>query len=102
MTTYIDKGLVGDRLPEKVLDNSDKDAYYAPMAPESDGQANAHAGLPEAPGRCQVCGAKVVIKGADEVVIKNAILRVDGSSGRVAAKCSRCKAWVAVPLVYTG
>jgi hypothetical protein len=43
-----------------------------------------------------------VIKGADEVVIKNAILRVDGNSGRVAAKCSRCKAWVAVPLMYTG
>lgn len=61
-----------------------------------------HAGLPEALGRCQVCGAKIVIKGTDEVVIKNAILRVDGSSGRVAAKCSRCKAWVAVPLMYTG
>jgi len=57
---------------------------------------------PEAPGRCQVCGSKVVIRGMDEVVIKNAILRVDASSGRVTAKCSRCKAWVAVPLMYTG
>jgi len=52
--------------------------------------------------RCQVCGAKIVIKNTDEIVIKNAILRVDGVSGRVSAKCSRCKAWVAVPLTYTG
>jgi DNA-directed RNA polymerase subunit RPC12/RpoP len=61
-----------------------------------------HAEQPESPGRCQVCRAKVVIKGVDEVVIRNAILRVEASSGRVAAKCSRCKAWVAVPLMYTG
>ena len=54
------------------------------------------------PGRCQVCGAKVVVENADEIVIKNAILRVDGASGRVTAKCSRCKAWVVVPLTYTG
>jgi hypothetical protein len=54
------------------------------------------------PERCQVCGAKVVVKNRDEIVIKNAILRVDGASGRVSAKCSRCKAWVAVPLTYTG
>ena len=52
--------------------------------------------------RCQVCGAKVVVKNADEIVIRNAILRVDGASGQVSAKCSRCKAWVAVPLTYTG
>ena len=56
----------------------------------------------EAPGRCHVCGAKAVVKSLGEVVIKNAILRVDQSSGRVAAKCCRCKAWVAVPLTYTG
>lgn len=56
----------------------------------------------DAPGRCHVCGAKVVVKGPGEVVIKNAILRVDQVSGRVAAKCCRCKAWVAVPLTYTG
>jgi len=49
-----------------------------------------------------VCGAKVVVENSDEIVIKNAILRVDGASGRVTAKCSRCKAWVAVPLTYTG
>ena len=56
----------------------------------------------DAPGRCHVCGAKVVVKSASEVVIKNSILKIDGSSGRVTAKCSRCKAWVAVPLMYTG
>ena len=56
----------------------------------------------EALGRCHVCGAKVVVKNAGEVVIKNAILRVDGISGRVDAKCCRCKSWVAVPLTYTG
>lgn len=49
-----------------------------------------------------MCGGKVVVKNADEIVIKNAILRVDGASRRVSAKCSRCKAWVAVPLTYTG
>ena len=54
------------------------------------------------PGRCHICGAKVVVKTQGEVVIKNAILRVDQGSGRVAAKCPRCKAWVAVPLTYTG
>ena len=57
---------------------------------------------PGLPGRCHVCGTKVVVKGLGEVVIKNAILRVDGTSGRVAAKCCRCKAWVTVPLRYTG
>ena len=56
----------------------------------------------DALGRCHVCGAKVVVKSAGEVVIKNAILKVDGASGRVTAKCSHCKAWVAVPLTYTG
>jgi len=58
--------------------------------------------VPDALGRCHVCGAKVVVKSAGEVVIKNAILKVDGASGRVTAKCSHCKAWVAVPLTYTG
>jgi len=68
-------------------------------------QLQSHAALTspqDAPGRCHVCGAKVVVKSPGEVVIKNAILRVDQSSGRVAAKCCRCKAWVAVPLTYTG
>ena len=58
--------------------------------------------VPDTLGRCHVCGAKVVVKNASEVVIKNAILKVDGASGRVTAKCSHCKAWVAVPLMYTG
>jgi len=73
------------------------------MVPEA--QLQSHAGLAapqDAPGRCHVCGAKVVIKSPGEVVIKNAILRVDKSSGCVAAKCCSCKAWVAVPLTYTG
>jgi hypothetical protein len=68
-------------------------------------EVQSHAGpvaLQDTPGRCHVCGAKVVVKSPGEVVIKNAILRVDQSSGRVAAKCCRCKAWVAVPLTYTG
>ena len=71
----------------------------------SGAQLQSHAGLgapQDAPGRCHVCGAKVVVKSPGEVVIKNAILRVDRSSGRVAAKCCHCKAWVAVPLTYTG
>ena len=51
---------------------------------------------------CHVCGAKVVVKSDQDVVIKNAILKIDGATRRVTAKCSRCKAWVAVPLMYTG
>ena len=77
--------------------------YYEAVMPGA--QLDSHAGRSapkEAPGRCHVCGSKVVVKGSGEVVIKNAILRVDESSGRVAAKCCRCKAWVAVPLTYTG
>ena len=73
------------------------------MAPGTQVQSHASLTAPQdAPGRCHVCGAKVVVKGPGEVVIKNAILRVDQSSGRVAAKCCRCKAWVTVPLTYTG
>jgi hypothetical protein len=37
-----------------------------------------------------------------EVVIHNAIIKVDPATGRVTAKCVRCKAWVEVPLRYTG
>jgi DNA-directed RNA polymerase subunit RPC12/RpoP len=51
-------------------------------------------------GRCPVCRAKVVARGEDEVIIRNAILKVEPSTGRVAAKCARCKAWVEVPLRY--
>jgi hypothetical protein len=52
--------------------------------------------------RCPVCRAKVVVALENEVVIHNAILKVDPPSGRVTAKCARCKAWVPVPLRYTG
>jgi hypothetical protein len=73
------------------------------MVPGTQLQTHAGQAAPQdAPGRCHVCGAKVVVKSPGEVVIKNAILRVDQSSGSVAAKCCRCKAWVAVPLTYTG
>ena len=52
--------------------------------------------------RCQVCATKIVVAGVADVVVKNAILRVDRASGHVAAKCPRCKTWVDVPLRYTG
>jgi DNA-directed RNA polymerase subunit RPC12/RpoP len=51
-------------------------------------------------GRCPVCRAKVVARGEEEVIIRNAILRAEPSTGRVAAKCARCKSWVEVPLRY--
>jgi hypothetical protein len=38
----------------------------------------------------------------NEVVIHNAIIKVDPTTGRVTAKCARCKAWIEVPLRYTG
>ena len=52
--------------------------------------------------RCPGCRAKVVVAFQNEVVIHNAIIKVDPLSGRVTAKCARCKAWVQVPLRYTG
>lgn len=52
--------------------------------------------------RCQVCATKIVVPGVEDVVVKNAILRVDRASGHVAAKCPRCKTWVGVPLRYVG
>ena len=52
--------------------------------------------------RCPACRDKVIVDRAGEVVIHNAILRVDRSTGRVTAKCRRCKAWVEVPLKYLG
>jgi len=52
--------------------------------------------------RCPVCRAKVVVTLQNEVVIHNAIIKVDPPTGRVSAKCARCKAWVQVPLRYTG
>ena len=55
-----------------------------------------------AANRCPVCNSKVVVTSDDEVVIHNAILRVDRPTGRVSAKCSRCKSWLEVPLRYVG
>ena len=52
--------------------------------------------------RCPACRDKVVVERADEVVVHNAILRIDRPSGRVTAKCRRCKAWVEVPLKFLG
>jgi hypothetical protein len=50
--------------------------------------------------RCPGCRTKIVIRGSDEVVVKNAILRVSLRTGHAAAKCPRCKTWVEVPLRY--
>jgi hypothetical protein len=52
--------------------------------------------------RCPACRDKVVVEHASEIVVHNAILRIDRPSGRVSAKCRRCKAWVEVPLKFTG
>jgi hypothetical protein len=52
--------------------------------------------------RCPVCRAKIVERVSGQVLIRNAILRVDAPSGRVSAKCSRCKSWVEVPLRFVG
>jgi hypothetical protein len=65
-----------------------------------DAQAAASASV--ALQRCPACRDKVVVDRASEVVIHNAILRVDRASGLVTAKCRRCKAWVEVPLRYLG
>ena len=51
-------------------------------------------------GRCPVCRAKVVARGEEQVLIHNAILKIDATTGRVTAKCARCKSWVEVPLRY--
>jgi hypothetical protein len=49
-----------------------------------------------------VCREKVVVKLAGEIVIRNAVLRIDSSSDRVSAKCRRCKTWVDLPLRLVG
>jgi hypothetical protein len=50
--------------------------------------------------RCPTCRTKIVVPEPDGLVVKNAILRVSGKTGRAAAKCPRCKNWVEVPLNY--
>ena len=52
--------------------------------------------------RCPVCRAKVVEQLPGEVVIRNAILKVDAPTGRVSAKRASFQAWVEVPLRYVG
>ena len=46
------------------------------------------------------CRTKIVVPEPDGLIVKNAILRVSGKTGRAAAKCPRCKNWVEVPLNY--
>lgn len=52
--------------------------------------------------RCPGCRSRVVVRLGTEVVIRNAILKVDSATERVTAKCSRCKSWVEVPLRFVG
>ncbi len=49
-----------------------------------------------------MCRTRLVVKEPDEIVIRNAILKVEAQTGRVTAKCARCKAWVEVPLRWAG
>jgi predicted Zn-ribbon and HTH transcriptional regulator len=55
----------------------------------------------ESAERCPVCRSKIIVMNASEALIRNAILRVDRPTGRVTAKCGRCKSWVEVPLKFT-
>ena len=50
--------------------------------------------------RCPTCRTKIIVPAPDGLVVKNAILRVNGKTGRAVAKCPRCKTWVEVPLNY--
>ena len=50
--------------------------------------------------RCPRCRTKLLEELPDEVLIRNAILRVDTHTRGVMAKCPRCKTWVGVPLQY--
>ena len=52
--------------------------------------------------RCPTCRDRIVVRVDGEVLVRNAILRVNARDRGVAAKCSRCKTWVEVPLRYTG
>ena len=54
-----------------------------------------------APQRCPVCRTKIVVPDEEGLVVRNAILRVNGRTGHARAKCPRCKAWVEVPLKYS-
>ncbi len=50
--------------------------------------------------RFPVCRGKVVEQLRGEVVIRNAIPKVDAPTGRVSAKRASFQAWVEVPLRY--
>jgi phage FluMu protein Com len=52
--------------------------------------------------RCPRCRTKLLEELPGEVIIRNAILRVESRTGRVRSKCPRCKTWVEVPLRYIG
>ena len=52
--------------------------------------------------RCPACRTKVVVRTGAEVVIRNAILKVDAVTERVTVKCPRCKSWLEVPLRFVG
>jgi uncharacterized protein with PIN domain len=69
--------------------------YFVPV------QVSAVRSTPER-GRCPICRVPLVLRTAEEVIIRNAIVRVDAPTGRVTAKCPRCKGWVEVPLRYVG
>jgi hypothetical protein len=57
---------------------------------------------PEVASACSVCRERLVVRDADCVVIRNAIIKVETQTGRVSAKCPRCKSWMEVPLRYIG
>jgi hypothetical protein len=52
--------------------------------------------------RCPGCRTKVVVRLGAEVVIRNAVLKVNAETDQVTAKCPRCKSWVEVPLRFVG
>jgi DNA-directed RNA polymerase subunit RPC12/RpoP len=56
--------------------------------------------LPDEAQRCPTCRTKIVVPDGSGLVVKNAILRVSGETGRASAKCPRCKSWVEVPLAF--
>jgi DNA-directed RNA polymerase subunit RPC12/RpoP len=50
--------------------------------------------------RCPTCRARIVVPRPQGLVVKHALLRVSGKTGRAAARCPRCKSWIRVPLSY--
>src|SRR5262245_38132809 len=83
--------------PQEVLDIIDRQREYRGVPATEPRETLMRSGA-----RCPVCSGKIVVDGPDEVIVKNAILRDERFSGRVTAKCARCKTWVEVPLRYVG